>query len=110
MAHKSMNRRFADFADWFSENMGDWKVTAFFLLLISAWALAGPAMHYSDAWQLWINTPTTIIELFLELSILNSSNRVERRILRTLQRIKRVVEAQDDDIDELLERSKDSVP
>ena len=74
-----LNDRFTDLADFVSEKMGTWQVTAFFLMLITIWAGFGPATHYSDAWQLWINTPTTIIELFCECFILSAANRLEKR-------------------------------
>jgi hypothetical protein len=30
------------------------------IAIIAAWAVSGPAFHYSDTWQLIINTGTTI--------------------------------------------------
>lgn len=74
-----MNKLFTEFTDWFSESMGKWQVFFFFAFLILGWGAAGPLMHYSDSWQLYINTPTTIIELFLGLATLSSANRIEKR-------------------------------
>ncbi|HTQ80796.1 MAG TPA: low affinity iron permease family protein, partial [Thermoanaerobaculia bacterium] len=31
------------------------------LLIVLVWALSGPIYHYSDTWQLIINTGTTIV-------------------------------------------------
>lgn len=85
---KTLDERFTDLADTVSQMMGSWKLTAFFLAAILLWAAFGPFMHFSDSWQLWVNTPTTIIELFCECFILAAANRVERRhdlLLREIQ-------------------------
>jgi len=43
--------------------------------LILAWAIVGPFVHYSDVWQLTINTGTTIITFLMVFIIQNSQNR-----------------------------------
>ena len=45
------------------------------VLLIIAWGLSGPVFHYSDTWQLVINTATTIVTFLLVFLIQNSQNR-----------------------------------
>ena len=45
------------------------------IVLIIAWALCGPAFHYSDTWQLIINTGTTIITFLMVFLIQNTQNR-----------------------------------
>jgi low affinity Fe/Cu permease len=42
---------------------------------ILIWALTGPAFHYSDTWQLVINTATTIITFLMVFLIQNTQNR-----------------------------------
>ena len=44
-------------------------------LLVIVWGALGPACHYSDSWQLWINTPTTIITTLLVILERNTSSR-----------------------------------
>src|SRR5271163_4207780 len=44
--------------------------TAFVIVIV--WALCGPAAHYSDGWQLLINTGTTIVT-FLMVFVLNNA-------------------------------------
>jgi low affinity Fe/Cu permease len=39
------------------------------------WAASGPAFHFSDTWQLVINTGTTIITFLMVFLIQNSQNR-----------------------------------
>ena len=45
------------------------------VLLIILWAVTGPFFHYSDAWQLVVNTATTIITFLMVFLIQNAQNR-----------------------------------
>jgi len=45
------------------------------LLLIVIWAATGPAFHFSDTWQLIVNTSTTIVTFLMVFLIQNSQNR-----------------------------------
>jgi low affinity Fe/Cu permease len=45
------------------------------ILLVTAWALTGPLFHYSDAWQLTINTGTTIVTFLMVFLIQHTQNR-----------------------------------
>jgi low affinity Fe/Cu permease len=45
------------------------------IIIIVAWAVSGPAFNYSDAWQLIINTGTTIITFLMVFLIQNTQNR-----------------------------------
>ena len=59
---------------------GSPKNFAGWIVLVLAWALAlGPVMHFSNTWQLLINTPTTLIELFAAIAIQHIANEVERK-------------------------------
>jgi low affinity Fe/Cu permease len=51
--------------------------TAFVLavLVILAWAVTGPLFHFSDTWQLVINTSTTIITFLMVFVIQHTQNR-----------------------------------
>lgn len=48
-------------------------ITAF--LIIIGWAVTGPIFHYSDTWQLVINTGTTIITFLMVFIIQQSQNK-----------------------------------
>lgn len=48
-------------------------VIAFALIVI--WGVTGPIFHYSDTWQLVINTTTTIVTFLMVFLIQNSQNR-----------------------------------
>lgn len=44
-------------------------------IIILAWAITGPIFHYSDTWQLVINTGTTIITFLMVFVIQQSQNK-----------------------------------
>ena len=70
------------------------------LLVIGVWALTGPMFHYSDTWQLIINTGTTIITFLMVFLIQNTQNRDARAIHLKLDEIIRSIhQAQNEMID-----------
>lgn len=47
----------------------------FAIFIILAWLITGPLFHFSDTWQLIINTGTTIITFLMVFLIQNTQNR-----------------------------------
>jgi len=45
------------------------------VFVIVVWLLTGPTFHFSDTWQLIINTATTIITFLMVFLIQNTQNR-----------------------------------
>ncbi len=45
---------------------------------VAAWAATGPRFHYSETWQIVINTGTTIITFLMVFLIQNTQNRDSR--------------------------------
>jgi low affinity Fe/Cu permease len=45
------------------------------LLIIVVWAMTGPIFHYSDTWQLVINTGTTIVTFLMVFLIQRAQNK-----------------------------------
>ena len=45
------------------------------VLVIVVWVLTGPMFHFSDTWQLVINTATTIVTFLMVFLIQNTQNR-----------------------------------
>ena len=45
------------------------------VLLIGVWLAAGPFFHYSDTWQLLVNTATTVFTYLAVFLIQNTQNR-----------------------------------
>jgi low affinity Fe/Cu permease len=70
-----MNNLFRRFAHFVSQVAGSPWAFIFSIVLIGVWLLCGPIFHYSDTWQLVINTTTTIITFLMVFIIQNSQNR-----------------------------------
>lgn len=48
--------------------------------IIIIWAVSGPSFNFSDTWQLFINTGTTIITFLIVILIQNTQNRDAKAI------------------------------
>jgi low affinity Fe/Cu permease len=59
--------------------------------LVVIWGLTGPIFHYSDTWQLVINTATTIITFLMVFLIQNTQNRDAKAIHLKLDEIIRSI-------------------
>ena len=57
------------------------------LLVIALWLVSGPYFHYSDTWQLIINTGTTVVTFLVVFLIQNTQNRDARAIHLKLDEI-----------------------
>jgi len=66
---------FSHFAKWASRVTGRPFSFAMAVGVIVAWLVTGPLFHFSDTWQLIINTATTIITFFMVFLIQNTQNR-----------------------------------
>ncbi|TPG42590.1 low affinity iron permease family protein [Sphingomonas koreensis] len=55
------------------------------------WAVTGPAFHYSDTWQLVINTGTTVLTFLAVFLIQNSQNRDGAAIQAKLDELMRAI-------------------
>ena len=69
-------------------------------MVIVVWATTGPFFHYSDTWQLVINTGTTIVTFLMVFLIQNTQNRDARAInLKLNELIRAIDKARDQMID-----------
>jgi low affinity Fe/Cu permease len=66
---------FRSFAKRSSMMLGSAWAFAAAILIILIWGLTGPMFHYSDTWQLIINTGTTIVTFLMVFLIQNTQNR-----------------------------------
>jgi low affinity Fe/Cu permease len=64
----------------------------FALGTIVAWAITGPIFHFSDAWQLIINSWTNIVTFVVVFLIQNSQNRDSRAMNLKLDELIRAVD------------------
>ena len=60
--------------------------------IILLWAVSGPLFHYSDTWQLVINTGTTIVTFLMVFLIQNSQNRDAAAMQAKLDELLRAVD------------------
>jgi low affinity Fe/Cu permease len=66
---------FTQFAKWTAHMTGRPIAFGFAAAVIAVWAVTGPIFHYSDTWQLVINTSTTIVTFLMVFLIQNTQNR-----------------------------------
>lgn len=57
------------------------------LAVVFAWAASGPLFHFSDTWQLVINTATTVVTFLMVFVIQNSQNRDAKATLLKLDEL-----------------------
>jgi len=102
-AHAAATIPVAKSGDWFggfaaktSAWMGSKWAFAAAGLVIVVWAFTGPIFHYSDTWQLVINTGTTIITFLMVFLIQNTQNRDARAINLKLDELIRSIDAAGD--------------
>jgi len=86
-----MNELFRLFAHKTSQLVGSSWAFMLAVLIIIAWAITGPVFHYSDTWQLVINTGTTIITFLMVFLIQNTQNRDAKAIQLKLDELLRGV-------------------
>jgi low affinity Fe/Cu permease len=80
------------------------------VLLILGWAAVGPLFHYSDTWQLAVNTATTIVTFLMVFLIQNTQNRDSEAVQVKLDELIRATESAHNallDLEELDERTLD---
>ena len=80
------------------------------ILLIVIWAATGSFFHYSDTWQLVINTGTTIVTFLMVFLIQNTQNRDARAINLKLNELIHAIDAAGDqmmDIEKLSDEELD---
>ena len=89
MTRKSLFNRFAK---WSAHATGQ---PAAFLLagaVVIVWMVSGPLFHFSDTWQLVINTGTTIVTFLMVFLIQNTQNRDSAALQIKLDEIIRSME------------------
>jgi len=78
-AQQSATRRFNDWLERFSRRVTLWSGSswafALAVLVVIVWAITGPVFHYSDTWQLVINTGTTIVTFLMVFLIQRAQNK-----------------------------------
>lgn len=71
----SSQSSFSRFSQWASRKLGHPLAFTIAAIAIVLWALSGPLFHFSDTWQLVVNTSTTIVTFLMVFIIQNTQNR-----------------------------------
>ena len=71
----SIAKGFTRISKWTCHTAGQPATFAAAVLVILIWAVTGPFFHFSDTWQLVINTGTTIVTFLMVFLIQNTQNR-----------------------------------
>jgi low affinity Fe/Cu permease len=90
---KSLANDFQVFATKSSYWVGSKWAFALALAMIVVWGMTGPRFHYSDTWQLVVNTGTTVVTFLIVFLIQNTQNRDARAIHLKLDEIIRAIQA-----------------
>jgi low affinity Fe/Cu permease len=84
--------RFGRFAAIISIWLGSKWAFAMAGMVIVTWGVTGPLFHFSDTWQLVINTGTTIVTFLMVFLIQNTQNRDARAINLKLDELIRSID------------------
>ena len=79
------------------------------IIVIVVWALTGPTFHYSDTWQLIINTGTTIVTFLMVFLIQNTQNRDAKAVHLKLDELIRALGPARDHLVDLEKLSDDEL-
>jgi low affinity Fe/Cu permease len=70
-----------------TERTGSSKAFGLAVVVIALWLVTGPLFHYSDTWQLVINTGTTIVTFLMVFLIQRSQNKDSQAVHLKLNEI-----------------------
>ncbi len=105
-------RWFSNFSSRIAAWVGSSYVFAFAVATIIVWLVTGPIFHFSNAWQLVINSWTNIVTFVMVFIIQNSQNRDSKAInLKLDELIRSFDHAQDEmiDIEKLSDKELESL-
>jgi len=97
---KTVNLWFSRFASKTAQIVGQPYMFLLAVVVLILWAASGPLFHFSDTWQLIINTGTTIITFLVVFLIQNTQNRDAKALhLKLDELIRSHLSARNDMID-----------
>jgi len=88
----SLNHGFRKFSIAAAEALGSPWLFVANVFLILLWLASGPVFHYSDTWQLLVNTATTVITYLAVFLIQNTQNRDSKAVHLKLDELISTVE------------------
>jgi low affinity Fe/Cu permease len=90
----TVTQAFTQFANAVSRITGRAWTFIICIALVAVWGATGPIFHYSDTWQLIINTSTTIITFLMVFLIQNTQNRDNAALQAKLDELIRISAAE----------------
>jgi low affinity Fe/Cu permease len=105
----TLDKKFARFANATARMTGSPVAFLVCVATVLIWAASGPMFHYSETWQLVINTGTTIITFLMVFLIQNTQNRDGAAIQTKLDELIRASDAENEfmGIEKLTDRELD---
>ena len=86
------NNGLSRFATWISNKTGSTPAFILALSVVIVWAATGPIFHFSDTWQLVINTGTTIVTFLMVFLIQRAQNRESLAVQLKLNEVVAAIE------------------
>ncbi len=86
-----LKQRFRNFAASIADRVGSPWTFGAGVLAVLIWAATGPVFHYSDTWQLVVNTGSSIVTFLMVFLIQNTQNRDAQAMQLKLNELIRAV-------------------
>src|SRR5262245_59581919 len=105
--HRSIGRILEDFSTVITKWTGQSSAFALACAVILVWAVTGPLFHFSDTWQLVINTGTTVVTFLMVFLIQHSQNKESLAVQLKLNELVAAVNGASNrliDVEDLTER------
>ncbi len=97
----------------FAQAVSNWAGSQMAFLLafgsVVVWAITGPIFHYSETWQMVINTGTTIVTFLMVFLIQHGQNRDGRVIQLKLDELIRAIEGAENRLINMEEMAEDEL-
>ena len=90
---RSTSEIFRLFSHHASRAMGSYWAFCGAVVVVLAWAISGPLFHFSERWQLIINTVTTVVTFLMVFLVQSTQNRESKAIHLKLDEIIRTSKA-----------------
>jgi low affinity Fe/Cu permease len=104
-----MRESFRRFSHWTADVVGTaWAFIAAVIVIV-LWAVTGPYYHYSDTWQLVMNTATSVITFLMVFLIQSTQNRDSKATQLKLDELIRAVKSARNNLLKLEDMSDDDL-